>query len=299
MYLAAERPLGVHSGAVKFVMNSRGTSQLDDRARFDLWRAANCRLQARQLQSGEPPDPGQVQMLSRLNTERPDIHVAADIMLITSLCAEARSLLSKCESMQLDGCQLGDALSQLLFRMRDAGNAASSWTSGVSALWRPTSVCSPTALQRNSILGNSPEHPVPMCDFFHLLTYSSSWYAYIWNFHAAAQIMLHEQIQQLQQLQATLFLCDSHGTVKDNKEREATTARQLALSILQSIPAVIGLTDAAGTHVAPPAGQGRVAGRFLALFAVNTVSKSSLVTAQQRLVARNIVAWIHATHALP
>ena len=297
MYLAQEEPLGPHINAIRFILNSRGDSQLYDRSRFALFRAANCRLQARQLLRGEDPEPLQEELLSKLNVTHPDIHIAVDIMRMSHLCAEARKLLQWGNDRAAGTLTAAaSTATRLLKSMRDLIAAVSCWTSSMTGVWQPK-VIDAHSITRPEEAPYSSDHPLANFECPSLFSYSDIWFAYIWNFHAASQIVLREALIQIVHYRARLqHEYDSqHPNGIIDEQRGAI--ENLSASIIKSFPPLMGFTDVSG-KLPPSIPQGLMAGRSLALFAMDVVRKAEFTPPEHKNTAFKVANWIHASHAL-
>lgn len=294
MYLAQPEPLGPHIAAIRYILSIRGNEQLYDRSRFSLFRAANCRLQSRQMMRGEDPEPIQEELLRKLDAQRPDVHVALDIMNMSQLCAEVRRLLP--DSI-LDPAKLqterAQEVARLIVRIEELLNDATAWTFKTTSIWQPkvvesrstTTSCEATYLQ---------DSPMAYFGCPSLFTYSHIWFAYIWNFHAASQIVLREHLVRL-----LLYLDQLQSREVDQARiaQEQIAIEKLSSTIIRSFPPLMGLTDEDGkrTMSAP---QGLMAGRFLAQFAMDVVARSEYTPAEHKKTALKVEEWLRESHAL-
>lgn len=291
MYLRHSEALGTHSQAVKYVMAKRGAGIILDRSRFALWRMANCRLQARQIQAGDYPEPAQKDLIGKLNLDRPDGRIVADITNITMLCADAKRLLENPKSHAPD--QEAEA-SALLTRIANFLNEVDSWTSRTTGVWNPKPVGSLKALKLEEIEYTSDSnHPLAYYDCPEVFAYHNVWFAYIWNSHAASQIVLREYFVKIH----ALYKDSAPPELENIAQEQRIAVPRLATSAMKSFPPLVGFTDASGEHFEPVL-QGKAAGRFLALFAMDIVAKAELIPKIYKVKARKVVEWIHANHSL-
>lgn len=291
MYLRHSTALGPHSQAIKYVMAKRGDGIILDRSRFALWRMANCRLQARQIQAGDYPEPAQKELISKLNLDRPDGRIVADITDISSLCADARKLL---EDSSTNTSDHEAEATTLLTRMATLINELDTWTSTMTGIWSPRPVGSTKALKLEEVAYSADSnHPLAYYDCDELLAYPNVWFAYIWNSHAAAQIVLRESLVKIHRRYAS----SSAPGIEGIAQQQRLAVPLLAASALKSFPPLVGFTDASGEQFEPVL-QGKAAGRFLALFAMDVVAKAELVPSRHRFKARKVIEWIHDNHSL-
>lgn len=294
MYLARIEPLGPHIAAIKYILQLRGSEQLYDRSRFALFRAANCRLQSRQIQRGEDPEPVQEELLRKLDAQRPEIHVALDIMDMSRLCAEARNFSDEpIDNVEKTQAEVANQVSQLLQRIEELLNSTAAWTSTTTAIWKPKVVDS-SSITKSLEASNLHDHPLAHFECPALFTYTHVWFAYIWNFHAASQIVLRECFVRLIIYLAQLRNDDINP---DRISREQGAIEKLSSTIIRSFPPLMGFTDQDGKRNAA-APQGLMAGRFLALFAMDVVAKSEYTPSEHQRIAVKVEEWINASHGL-
>ena len=278
------RPLGPHIIAIRHLMK-RGDRTSRSGYNSELWRMVNCRLRARQIQDGDEPDEPQQDMIAMLDIDTPGSHLVADIREMTALCAEAKRLLRISSEDDLQ------SPARLIQKMEAMIVTTESWVFDEAPdVWETTSLdldgsrmleecCN---ISVGCSLESRRQHP----------RYETVWYAYIWNFHAACQIMLHEDIVSL----SRRILPDQCDKVL--VERQKSSVEKLADSILGAISSLVGVTDTLNQQRDRTIGKGMVAGRFLALFSVDVVVKAQLTSDRQTQEARGVIEWIRSSHSL-
>lgn len=137
MYLARTDPLGPHSEAIKYILRSRGDGQLYHPTRFSLWRLAHNRLQIWQTLLREQPDPEQIAWMSKLNINRPDLHICANVLEMNVLSAVAKRLTQTIEDTEAMRAEKFEQARQLAQEMQDLTVTVESWTSEMTGVWKP------------------------------------------------------------------------------------------------------------------------------------------------------------------
>lgn len=250
VYLAKSDLLGTHSDAIQYVIYARGMDQLYHHPRFCLWRVANWQLQARQVLRGEEPSAIQQQLASKLNIDRPELHISADVLQISTLCAAAKRLLSdSANGMARQTAENLDCAAYILQSMSSLLGSIDAWTSVVTGPWKPNAFNT----RENSELAEE-RHFASSLHYYCPLTfiYSDSSLACIWNFHFACQIVLREwairltlfSSQLLDQEEATQVELD-----RINEQKEAIA--RLSGSVIRSVPPLMGFADAYSSAQAP------------------------------------------------
>ncbi|KAL9106006.1 MAG: hypothetical protein Q9227_008914 [Pyrenula ochraceoflavens] len=296
MYLARTEPLGHHSEAVKRILHTRGDGQLFNRSHFALWRIAHHRLQSRQILLREEPDPEQIAWMSKLNIDRPDIHISADVLHMNILSAAARKLT---QSSGDDGAPALEKLEQartLLNTMQELITAIDSWTSLTSGAWQPKNT-DPQDIAQPPDVSSLTTSPIPRFPCPNVLSYHELWLAYMWNFHAASQIVFRESLIDVINYGATMQgqALDVEDMERIQGERDAIDT--LAATIIRSFPPLLGFThrDSREPNSLP---QGRMAGRFFSLFSMWVVQRAQFTSAQHKQTASEVTQWINDSYGL-
>ena len=295
MHLAQHEPLGPHGNAIRYVLQTRGAQQLYDRAPKSLWCIANQRLLARKLILHEKPDPVQLELSDLLNTSRPNIHLVDDCLKMTSLCADSHNLVSGQGMAQLaeTAVTLVERVENLLQRMRELLDEIGVWTSTVTEVWKPKTINAAPIL---SFRGHPANHPLASFSCSDFLSYTDNYFAYIWNFHAACQIVLRESIIDLIEYRAAMQFEAVDESGQDAVRREQDTIEKLSSSIIRSFPPLMGFIDDTDQQSAPS--QGKMAGRFLALFALDVILRAKSTTLEHKHIALTVTQWVYASHAI-
>ena len=275
------------------MLNARGGDQLFNQSQLALFRAANCRLQARQMLSSQEPEPVQEELIGQLDANVPDVRIAIDIMQMSRLCSEARSLLQSRSDSAAATLVVIMQIDSLLDRMDDLLAAVLGWTSGTNGIWKPK-VVDAYSLETPEFPSDTMDHPLRHYNCPRLLSYPDVWFAYIWNFHAASQILFRETRIKLTRYRASL---EEENLIQNEMELELIAVEKLTSTIISSLPPLLGFANQSGE---PPAStpQGVMAGRFLALFALDVVRNASYACPEHKLVASEVVDWIKEHHSL-
>jgi hypothetical protein len=173
MYLGRSEQDSPHSTAIKHVLHARGDQQLFDVSRFALWRLALHRLLTRQLLLGEQPDPEQIEWVSKLNTDRPDVHISADVLHMNVFSAQAKELVRTADgdvplSIRLARArQLADSIKELLA-------AIETWTSQISPVWMPR-IDNPDDFTQTQEVDELRDFPIPKFKCPQMLSYHDVW----------------------------------------------------------------------------------------------------------------------------
>lgn len=241
---------------------------------FALWRMANCRLQAKQIQEGEDFDACQESLIHILGAGQPDSRIVSDILEMTAFCAQAKRMLLHADTYD------AESILSLLRKIEIQFGGMDSWPSETTDLWKPS-------WEQETHTTSIPEHSLAHYHGLPSLSYTNIWFAYIWNFHRACQILLHDRYALLS-MGVRISPCE-----EDVSSRERQVVETLARSILQSAPSLLGFKNKVEQQ-----GKGTVAARFLALFSIQVVKDSTLTSPRQKTAAREIIAYIHKAHSL-
>jgi hypothetical protein len=293
MYLAQSEPLGPHIEAVKYLMKYRGDEQLYSPSQYSLWRMANCRLQARQIQTGDGPDPTQARLINQLNPDQPDAQIVAYTMQSTALRASARRLLDGSNS-DLDAYTLYEECSRLINAIDELVARMKEWRSTITGVWQPKIV----EITNQVTYFDSHDHPLTVYDCWMLHCYPNVWFAYTWNTHLASNIALCESYIALLECRAGIQEVPFQECNFDAIHRAKKVVEQLGAAIVCAIPPLVGFTDASGEQVDSPI-SGKVAGRFLAMTALSVVQRARYTLPAHKKFAERLTKFIHEKHALP
>ena len=267
---------------------------LYNRAHFSLWSAANHRLQARQILLQEEPSPVQSRLISKLDLNRPEIRICSDVLQMTTLVAAAKQLKSQQGSAGHLPIQPVAVVTDHLRAMQELINNMDIWVAEVDSTLKPTSVDVQSIARPMA-----SDHPLAyfFCkDFF---TYSDIWMAFIWNFHAACQIILREAFIELARyhLQAPDPVMDCHDLQSSAKQQQTATTG-LATNIIKSFPSLMSFaTDGSWAGAIAPV-QGITVGRCLALFALQVVQKARFTSLEHKRTASKAIEWVQAQYTL-
>ena len=216
-----------------------------------------------------------------------------DILEMSKLCSLAKELITT-ESAESPATRSGN-VTGLLGRMQDLIINIDRWSSNITGLWKPKVI----DIRPAARLG--PEyypsgHPLSKLTCLSTLAYSNVWFAYIWNFHSSAQIILRESYIELINYRANLQASkDTRDDKLMQRQREAITS--LSSSITRSFPPLMGFTDGAGAPLSSLP-QGLMAGRFLAIFALDVVARAEHTSTEHKCIASGVSKWIQMSHGL-
>lgn len=296
VYLSSEIPLGRHGEAVKYLLRLRGNAQLFSRSNFSLWSLANHRLQARQILRHEEPDEIQMELLDLLDTGRPDIRICADTMKMTAVCAAARKLIKR-QNTPTCLAELLQDTADIARRMHALLSEMEQWTATAAQTWQPKLVDARIMTRRPREYRYSADHPLAHLYCAKLIAYPDVWLAFIWGFHAACQIITRETFIAVLEFQARTQGREPDHTQAEVIAREREMVERLAASIVGAFPALMGFTNGAGEEddVHP---QGLMAGRCLALFAMEVIHKAKYARFEHKDTAVAVVRWMSASYVL-
>ncbi|KAF2102463.1 hypothetical protein NA57DRAFT_63397 [Rhizodiscina lignyota] len=299
MYLMRTDPVGPHSEAIKHILHSRGDGQLYDSAQFSLWRLAHHRLLSRQVLLREQPDPEQIAWVSKLNVDRPDLHICADVLHMNILSAAAKKLTQTIDDTEpIRGGKLEQA-KQMTQEMLNLIETIESWTLEMTGVWKPK-IEDTQSIAKPQDVGESPNFPIPHFPCPRFLRYQDIWLAYMWNFYAASQIVLRESLTDVVTYAATLLNQeepDENGMSVIQKQRGRVD--MLSAAIIRSFPMLLGFTH---RHERPGGPrvlqQGKMAGRLFSLFSMWVVQKAQFTSSQHKQTASEVISWINFRHGL-
>ncbi|ORY56412.1 uncharacterized protein BCR38DRAFT_469504 [Pseudomassariella vexata] len=278
MYLARNGPLGPHSDAIRYILHTRGDSQLLDRSGFALWRIAHHRLQSRQLLLREEPDAEQT-------------------------AAAANKLLDESNMHRKDGMMplFPDAVLQraklLVSSIRELNASVDSWAAKLTGVWKPE-VKDPRSIPISQV--EEGGFPVPRFPCPRFLSYHDICLAYLWNPHAASQLVLRESLVDV------IRYISSLGPLEEGDEAEAETfieeekaaVEWLSSVIIRSLPPLLGFTHRQEGRRPHSFTQGKMAGRLFSLFSMWVVERAQFTSVLHKQTAREVTAWINSSHRL-
>jgi hypothetical protein len=254
---------------------------------------AHHRLQSRQILLREGPGPDQIAWLGKLNTGQPDIHISADVLQMNTLSAAAKNLTQINDITPME--KVAQAR-QLVHAIQNLLTAAEKWTSQLNGVWKPDTI------DPQQIVGpREPEErsnlPIPLFTCPRFLSYHDVWLVYMWNWHAASQIVLRESLVDVINYSTTL-----QGKELDMEEIERIqngrdAVDRLSAAIIRSIPMLLGFTHRP-SQGRGPAPQGKMAGRFFSFFSLWVVQRANFTSLQHKETASQVIEWIKSTHRL-
>ena len=297
MYLARTDPFGPHIEAVRHILRSRGDQQLYSRSQFALWRVAHHRLQARQMLLREEPDFDQIVLLSKLNIDRPDIRISADITRMAILNAAVKKLIhSGQDTLAMSSEEKVEKTRQLAHTIQGAIASIESWTSAMTGNWEPE-LMDPQRIEQPPETDDPINFPIPYFPCPKMLSWHGIWLAYMSNFHAASQIVLRESWASL--ISYNVILRGQEPDQEDTEciQRQRDAVDRLSTAIIRSFPPLLGFThrDSQGPYSLP---QGKMVGRFFTLFSMWVVQKAQFTSIQHKQTASEVIEWIKSRHRL-
>ena len=233
--------------------------------------------------------------MGKLNLERPNIHIIDDALRITSLYAQSMKL-SRDQTHKSSPKTLQESFDQvrhLTDSIRQLQLEINEWTSAVGGIWKAKFIdAAPFRAHYQTV----PGHPLASFHCSHLLSYSDTWFAYIWIFHAACRILLHESLINLIMFYATAETRELADDEQVSIQREEDSIQDLSASILRSFPPLMGLINGIDQELlALP--QGKMAGRFLAMFAIDVVSKAKSTSIEHKQIVTDLAKWMRTNYA--
>ena len=296
MYLGRTEPLGAHSDAVRHVLQARGDDQFFDRSRFSLWRVAHQRLQARQILLREEPYPEQNAWLGKLDISFTPLHISADVQQMNALAAAAKKLTHDSELTNVSLVEKIERAKHLVRAMQDLITSIMSWTAAMTKAWSPE-VIDPNNVLPPWEMDVSSMFPIPSFTCPQVLSYHDVWLSYMWNFHAASQIVLRESFVDVINFIAAMQARQPNEEEVDLIQHEQDAVNGLSATIIRSFPQLLGFIhkDTRAPNSLP---QGTMAGRFFSLFSMNVVQRSRFAPPEHKKTAAEVMAWINSTHGL-
>ena len=168
------------------------------------------------------------------------------------------------------------------------------WTLVVPDTWKPKIInVGPLKRSKKSLA----DHALAYFRGTELLSYSDDWFASLWNFHAACQILLRQSIIHVTNYYAKVELRELHKNEEASIEQQKKAIQKLSASIVMSLPLIIGLTTEHGEPSAPLS-QGKMAGRFQAIFAMDVIQNNEYTTFEHKRVVCNMRRWVFAKNSI-
>ena len=228
--------------------------------------------------------------MSKVNLERPELHISADALRVTDLRAAAKHLLA---SEQSEEEKVGHAI-QIMQGIEDFLQDMDRWTSAMTGIWKPTSHDAQPALQPAEGPTEHPDHPLKhfMCP--RIFRYIDIHLVGLWTFYSACQIVLRETFVQVMRFNANFQIQDQQVN-QERVEREQSAINELSGSIIRSFPPLMGF--GAGSFP-PPSSQGMMVGQFSGLFAMDVIRAVEFTSSKHKNTARKVTEWIAASHKL-
>jgi hypothetical protein len=296
MYLARIEPLGPHRDAIRHILHTGGNDYLFNQSSFALGCLAHKRLQARQILLREEPDAEQIMWVSKLNVDRPDIHISADVLHMNILSAAVKKLTQSSEDIGSTSEEKVEQSRQLVRSIQDLIASIESWTSAMTGVWKPE-VTDPRHIAQPREMDEPFDLPIPHFPCPRMLSYHNVWLAYLWNFHAASQIVLRESLVDVINYSATI---QGREPDQENMERihsEQEAVHRLSFAIIQSFPPLLGFTHRHDPEPSSPP-HGKMAGRFFSLCSMWVVQKAQFTSLEHKQTASEVIKWINDRHGL-
>ncbi|KAK9236696.1 hypothetical protein V1525DRAFT_197763 [Lipomyces kononenkoae] len=293
MYLGRTEPLGPHSDAVRHILRARGDKQFFDRSGFSLWRAAHHRLQARQVMLREGPYPEQIVWLSKLDINSIPFHISVDVQQMNTFAAAAKNLTLDGEIAGPISSEKVEQARQLAQAIQDLISSIESWTAAVTDVWRPKTIDPPYI----SDTDDSSKFSIPHFTCPRVLSYHDIWLAYMWNFHAASQIILRESLVDVINYITSRQMQEPGLEDMERIQGEQDAVNRLSSILIRSFPQLLGFTHKNTSGPYLPA-QGKMAGRYFSLFSMCVVQRARSTPPEHKQSASEVIEWINSTHGL-
>lgn len=296
MYLVQDGFQASHINAMKYILNIQGDKQLYDPSNFALWRVAHHRLQTQQVLLREEPDSQQILSLTNLNLDMPDLHISADITRMSILIAAARKLLDATHGNSPAASPTQQQAEQLASTIQDLLSSIENWTSAVPGAWRSLGSDADDVLQPPEEL-DPTRFPIPQFPCPKKLDYHDPWLAYMWNFHAASQIILRESLVDI--LEYCIAMSSQQDLMPDHTQHilnEQLAVDQLSAGIIRSIPSLLHFTKQTQEPFSFP--QGRMVGRLFSLFPIGVVQRARFTSDAHKKTASDVTQWLRSRHGL-
>ncbi|KAF2106441.1 hypothetical protein BDV96DRAFT_617327 [Lophiotrema nucula] len=299
MYLGRNDPLGPHRDAIKHILRNRGDGQLYTPTRFSLWRLIHYRLQFWQMLSRDEPIMEQQAWLSKLNLERPELRICAEVLKMHVLNAAAKQLAQTSDRIEAIRANQLDRVQQLIQDIQNHLVVTESWTSEMAAVWK-VHIDDRRSIGQFQTDDIGTIIPMPNFPYPTFLSYDDLWLAYIWNFYSANLMILRESLVDMLSLANRMQGQGSPNIDQtEGLRQQRDWIEQLSASILGSFPMLLGFTDGKtqpGWSRLPQ--QGKMAGRLFALFAMWAIQKAKFTSTQHKQTASEVIDWINSRHGL-
>ncbi|KAJ9612381.1 hypothetical protein H2200_003978 [Cladophialophora chaetospira] len=297
LYLGRTEPLGPHFDAVMHVLHARGENQFFDHTGFSLWRVAHHRLLARQIMKREQPYPEQVAWFSKLDINNTPLRISSDVQRMSSLTGAAKKITSGDSLAETSSAENMEQARQLARAMQDLLESIGDWTTAMTETWKPT-LKDPDEIRQWEETDESSFISIPHFKCPRTLSYRNIWLAYMWNFHAASQIVLRESLTEIVDYIAT----SQPGSYDEDEMQRYELAQQTAVHALSSViirtfPQLLGFMHKE-TREPYPLPKGKMAGRFFSLFAMCVVRTARFTTNEHKQTASEVIEWISSSHGL-
>lgn len=251
------------------------------------------RLQARQVLLREKPDPDQNSWLGQFDNASVPLHILADVQQLNTLTAAVTTMISVQDANEPLLSRRLDQAKNLMQEIHDLLASIESWSEAVTAEWRPNPL-GPDSISDSS---QGDKIPIPQFTCPRVLEYPNISLAYLWNFYTASQIVLRESLVSL--INYTRALGAQGFGLKDVERIQAERSAIIMLSctVIRSFPQLLGYMHRAtrGPYFPP---QGRMIGRYFALFSMQIVKTAQLASSEHQQTATEVIRWINFNHGL-
>lgn len=167
----------------------------------------------------------------------------------------------------------------------------------MSQTWQPRLVDTKMMTRRPREYQHSHDNPLAHLYCAKLIAYPDVWLAFVWGFHAACQIIMRETFIALVEPQARTLGRETTLVQTSTIAREREMVERLAASIISAFPALMGFTNGAREEYESYP-QGLMAGRCLALFALEVIQKAKYPRFEHKDSAMAVIQWMSASYVL-
>ena len=289
IHLSRQEPLGPHKDAIRHILALRGEEQFQSQKQFELWRAAQQRLQAQRIAQRDGPDDEQLEWISKLNVSLPDLHVCVDVEKMVVLCSAARKVVQDGGGKEIQSAEGAMRAKELLETMREIVASMDEWSRQVDAVWLPRRTDADPAMVRKSHQDTKPSFRRSQT-----LEYSDPWLAYKWNFHNASQIVLRQSMVEVMEYLSNHRHGQAQAQYQEEIAASRTTAKSLANTIIESCIPLLGFSKDSQAYP-----RGKMVRRFFALCAISVVQQARFASPEQKQTAKEVLDWIERSHRLP
>jgi len=286
-----------HGDAIRYILYAGGHDYVFNRSSFALGCLAHKRLQARQILLREEPEPEQIVWVSKLNVDRPDNHISADVLHMNILSAAVQKLARSSADIGSTSGEKVEQSRQLVRSIQDLIASMESWTLAMTGVWKPE-VMEPRHITQPREMDEPFDLPIPQFPCPRMLSYHNLWLAYLWNFHAASQIVLRESLVEVINYSAMI-----HGDQGPDPERlerihrEQEAVHRLSSVIIQSLPPLLGFTHRHDLEPRSPP-HGKMAGRSFSVCSMWVIQKARFTSPEHKHTASEVIKWINDRHGL-